>query len=317
MELAGKSLDSSAVSPTRKLDKLLLDCTDLENKTLKDIKKVIYYENLNLSTWRRIKSDLSIEYDDTFNQAEYLKGQVAINRLIYNRYIQDLEHNQKITEILESTISPKSSINSNVFKFDNLSNIHMLKQFSKHKRKFGEIWRPVLKPGPALSTYFSPKSCKNGSSSPLKHIRTESRGPTKLIQQDDKPELIFSSPKIYPSWRDSVIYSGRESIIEDSKIKHLLSESFYDRKEFLPELNGGKSRKSECKFTEQVPLRTATGKVTREIFQKEYNKHRQNLESLLSLEKMIIRSSNKEQFARRKERQNTKAFTKKINDNKV
>lgn len=314
MELAGKPLDSSAVSPTRKLDKLLLDCTDLENKTLKDLEKVIYYENLNLSTWRRIKSDLSIDYDDTFNQPEYRKGQAAINNLIYNRYIQDLEHNQKIAEILESTISPKSSINSNVFKFDNLSNIHMLKQFSKHKRKFGEIWRPVSKPKPVLSINLSPKSCKNGSNSPLKHIRTESCAPKRLIQLDEKPELIFSSTNFRPSLRDSVIYSGRESIIEDSRTNQSVSESIYDRKEFLPELNAGKSRRSESKYTEQVPLPNSTGKVNREIFQKEYIKHRQNLESLLSLEKMIIQSSNKEKFVRRKERQNTKAFTKRIND---
>jgi hypothetical protein len=317
MEFIGRSLDSSAVSPTRKLDKLLLDCTDLENKTLKDLEKVIYYENLNLRTWRRIKSDLNIEYDDTFNQAEYLKGQAAIKRLIYGRYIQDLENNQKITEILESTISPKSSINSNVFKFDNLSNIHMLKQFSKHKRKFGEIWRPVSKPCHALSTDASPKSCKNGSNSPAKHLRTESCGTTRFPQQDDKPEFIFSSLNIYPTCRDSVVYSGRESIIDDSKIKQLLSESVCDRKEFLPELNAGKSRKPKREYAEQVPLPKTSGKVSREMFQKEYTKHRQNLESLISLEKMIIQSSNRQKLARRKERQNTKAFTKKINDIKV
>ena len=250
MDRPGKSFDSSCASNTRKLDKLLDDCTDLEKKTLKDLEKVIYYETLHHSAWRRIKSDLSTQYDDTFDQAGYLKGQAAINRLIHNRYVQDLEHNQKITEILESTISPKSSINSNVFKFDNLKNVHMLKQFSKHKRKFGEIWKPVLKNRPILSTDFSPKTCKNGTSPALKHVWTESFGPKKLIQQDGKSLLIFSSPKSHiPSTRDSVVYSGRESIIHDSQINRLLSESIHDRKEFLPELNTSKLQKFDSKFT--------------------------------------------------------------------
>lgn len=319
MEFSDKTLESNSYFQSKKLDQLLIDCTDLENKAHQDIEKVITYENLNLKSWRRMKSDLSIDEDDFYDKFEYQKGQEMINRLIYNRYVQDFKDNEKIEQILESTISPISSVKTQIFKFDNLSNLPVLKQFSKHKRKFGEVWKPTSKPKSILTTHALPNSCKNESNITSKPLGGELNTSMRLRRRLDKnphdnSAYIFSTTNHKPFIRTKGRHTDRTLDVDTIKINQMLSETMNAKIEYLPEISSTRHRNLKVRFKDQNLQLASNQEINSEILRNEYYQHQENLENKLSLEKMIISSSYKEKKTARMERQSTKAFTKMIRE---